>query len=274
MVRTATGASPHHVVRSLACDNRVMEEDRPILTAADVLEWRRRRAGAVPSTIDRVLLLADRSVVDEARRRRRGRAVDGPSGPTVIVGAPSRAIGVAAPPGVGAPAAAIAVEELAALGAREIVFVGYAGGLDPDLAAGDVVVIADALREEGVSVQYGGTGATSAADEVATADLLRALSDAGLGPRRGRAWTTDALYRETPSAVGRAHAHGALVVDLEVAAVFAVAAALGRAAAGALIVGDRLGSGRWEPPSDLEAVRRRFRATADAVLDAWLALAP
>jgi hypothetical protein len=63
------------------------------------------------------------------------------------------------------------------------------------------------------------------------------------------------------------------VVDLEVAAVFAVAAALGRAAAGAVVVGDRLGGGRWEPPTDLEAIGRRLRAAADAVLDAWLALA-
>ena len=251
-----------------------MEEDRPILNARDVLAWRRgsRRTGRA-DTIERVLLVADRGVVEDARRRRRGRTVDGPSGPTVIVRARTGAIGVAAPPGVGAPAAAIAVEELAALGAREIVFVGYAGGLDPDLAAGDVIVVADALREEGVSAHYGGTGATSAADPAATAGTVRILSGAGLQPRGGRSWTTDALYRETPSAVGRARASGAVVVDLEVAAVFAVAAALGRAAAGAVVVGDRLGGGRWEPPANPEAIRRRLRATVDAVLDAWLALA-
>jgi hypothetical protein len=40
-----------------------------------------------------------------------------------------------------------------------------------------------------------------------------------------------------------------------------------------VVVGDRLGGGTWEPPPDLEAVRRRLRAAVDAVLDAWLALA-
>jgi len=251
-----------------------MEKDRPILTAADVLAWRRRPGGAHgPTALDRVLLVADRGMVEDVRRRRRGRTIDGPSGPAIVLGGRTRTIGVAAPPGVGAPAAAIAVEELTALGAREIAFVGYAGGLDPDLAAGDVIVLADALRDEGVSAHYGGTGAVTAADPEATAATMRILSGAGLEPRSGRSWTTDALYRETSSAVGRARASGAIVVDLEVAAVFAVAAALSRAAAGAVVVGDRLGGGTWEPPPDLEAVRRRLRAAVDAVLDAWLALA-
>ncbi|HEU0235699.1 MAG TPA: hypothetical protein VFR14_04565 [Candidatus Limnocylindrales bacterium] len=254
-----------------------MEEDRPILNAPDVLAWRRgvRRTGRT-DPIERALLVADRSAVEDVRRRRRGRAIDGPSGPVIVLqtggtAVPGGTIAVAAPPGVGAPAAAIAVEELVALGAREIVYIGYAGGLDPALAAGDVIVIADALRDEGVSAQYGGAGPTSTADPAATTATKRILSQAGLEPRIGRSWTTDALYRETRSEVGRARASEAVVVDLETAAVFAVAVALGRAAAGALIVGDRLGSGRWEPPSDLEAIRRRLRAVADTMLDAWLA---
>lgn len=249
-----------------------MEEDRPILTAADVLAWRRRvRRTTRSAAIERAVLVADRALVDEVRRRRRSRVVEGPSGPVaVLTDSAGGAAAIAAPPGIGAPAVAIAIEELAALGAREIVFVGYAGGLEPDLAAGDVIVVAEALRDEGVSAHYGGAGPACAADPAATAATQSILSEAGLAPRVGRSWTTDALYRETPSAVGRARANGAVVVDLETAAVFAVAAALGRAAAGALVVGDRLGSGRWEPPTDLEAIRRTLRAAVDATLDAWL----
>jgi len=250
-----------------------MEEDRPILTAADVLAWRRGlRGGHRPPEIERALLVADRSVVDETRRRRRGRVLDGPSGPVAVLPrSPGGAVAIAAPPGIGAPAAAIAVEELAALGARDVAFAGYAGGLDPGLASGDLVLIDDALRGDGVSAHYGATGPTCAADPTAAERLLRTVVGTGIDQRRGRSWTTDALYRETPRAIARARAEGAIVVELEVAAVYAVARSLGVATAGAVVVGDRLGDGRWNPPPDLDSVRRRLRATVDAVLDAWSA---
>jgi uridine phosphorylase len=249
-----------------------MEEDRPILTAADVLAWRRGlRGGRRPADIARALLVADRSIVDELRRRRRGLLLEGPSGPVAVLPrSAAGAVAVAAPPGIGAPAAAIAVEELAVLGARDIVFIGYAGGLERALASGDLVLIDDALRGDGVSTHYGATGPTCAADPTAAGRLTGTLAGTGIDHRRGRSWTTDALYRETPRAVARARAGGAIVVELEIAAVYAVAASLGVAAAGAVVVGDRLGDGRWEPPPDLGAVRRRVRATVDAVLDAWL----
>jgi hypothetical protein len=55
---------------------------------------------------------------------------------------------------IGAPAAAIAVEELAAWGVQAVVGVGFAGAIAADLAPGDVVVCAAALRDEGTSRHY------------------------------------------------------------------------------------------------------------------------
>jgi uridine phosphorylase len=188
----------------------------------------------------------------------------------ILRGAAGGSVGIAASPGIGAPAAAIAIEELVALGVRAITFIGYAAALEPGHIAGDVVAIDDALRDEGVSGLYGATGPVAAPDPDAAVALAQALEGAGLGDDHGRSWTTDALYRETPSAIARARGAGARVVEMEVAAVYAVAVALHVAIGGAVIVGDRIVDGRWDPPPRFEPIRRRARAAVDAVLDAWM----
>jgi nucleoside phosphorylase len=52
--------------------------------------------------------------------------------------------------GIGAPAAAAAPEQLAAMGASAFVSVGAAGSLQRDLDIGDLVLCEAAIRDEGV----------------------------------------------------------------------------------------------------------------------------
>lgn len=127
-------------------------------------------------------------------------------------------------PWVGAPAAAGCMEELIARGAAHFVFCGCCGVLRHDIADGHLIVPTAALRDEGSSFHY-----APPADEIAldarmvdlAADELDAL---GLPYIRGKAWTTDAFYRETPKKMARAKAMGAICVDMECAALAAVAA--------------------------------------------------
>jgi hypothetical protein len=63
-------------------------------------------------------------------------------------------IGVVGQFGIGAPAAAAALEELAALGTERFISIGTAGSLQRDLPVGEVVVCEDAIRDEGVSHHY------------------------------------------------------------------------------------------------------------------------
>lgn len=56
--------------------------------------------------------------------------------------------------GMGAPSTAIVVEELCNLGARVLLRVGSAGGIAPDVDAGDIVVATGSVREDGTSPQY------------------------------------------------------------------------------------------------------------------------
>ena len=56
--------------------------------------------------------------------------------------------------GIGAPAAAAALEELAAMGTPAFVSVGTAGSLQRNLDIGDLVLCEAAIRDEGVSHHY------------------------------------------------------------------------------------------------------------------------
>ncbi|MEJ2744874.1 MAG: nucleoside phosphorylase, partial [bacterium] len=56
--------------------------------------------------------------------------------------------------GIGCPSAAIAVEELARVGADTFIRVGTAGGLQTDVGIGDLVISTATVREDGTSLQY------------------------------------------------------------------------------------------------------------------------
>ena len=55
---------------------------------------------------------------------------------------------------IGAPAAAATLEEMIACGAREIFEVGLTGGLQQFLKPGDIIVVTEAIRDEGTSHHY------------------------------------------------------------------------------------------------------------------------
>jgi uridine phosphorylase len=56
--------------------------------------------------------------------------------------------------GIGGPSTAIAVEELAMLGADTFIRVGTSGGMQPQLRAGDLAIVTAAIRDEGTSLHY------------------------------------------------------------------------------------------------------------------------
>ncbi len=79
--------------------------------------------------------------------------------------------------GIGGPSAAIAMEELAAIGADTFVRVGTCGGIDLDVQAGDIVVATGAIRYEHTSLEY----APIEFPAVPDFDAALALRDASLG---------------------------------------------------------------------------------------------
>lgn len=126
-------------------------------------------------------------------------------------------------PGVGAPMAAAFLEEIIAMGIQRFMVCGGCGVLDKAIAAGHPVVLTSAVRDEGTSYHYLPPSREVQADTKAAEVLQMVLRERGLDYRTGKSWTTDAFYRETPRRRDHRVADGCTVVEMEAAALFAVA---------------------------------------------------
>lgn len=76
--------------------------------------------------------------------------------------------------GIGGPSAAIAMQELYAVGARNFIRVGTCGGIQLEVEGGDLVIANSAIRFEGTSKEYVPIEFPAVADF----DILTALSNA------------------------------------------------------------------------------------------------
>lgn len=125
--------------------------------------------------------------------------------------------------GVGAPAAIATLEELIALGVRDILVVGTGGSLQETLPIGSVILPTGAIREEGVSFHYVPAGVELGPDPTLAQALAEEVVALGGVGAFGPVWTTDAPYREMRSKVQAYGAMGVLAVEMEASALFALA---------------------------------------------------
>jgi uridine phosphorylase len=101
---------------------------------------------------------------------------------------------VAVSTGIGGPAAAIAIEELARLGVEVMIRVGTCGAITPDIQVGSVIIADSAVRMDGASAQYVPLGYPAAASPgvvIALAEAARALRKRAAV---GITASTDAFY--------------------------------------------------------------------------------
>lgn len=169
---------------------------------------------------------------------------DGPK-PLYEIERDGRRVGIAPMP-VGGPTAAGVLEELIAFGCRAFVACGGAGVLRQDLALGHLVLVTSALRDEGTSHHYLEPGRVVDAHAAAVDVLAQTLDDHGMPFVRGRTWTTDAPYRETPDKIARRQEEGCLTVEMENASVAAVARFRDVPLAQVLYGGDDLSGEEWD----------------------------
>lgn len=125
-------------------------------------------------------------------------------------------------PGVGAPLAAGFLEEVIALGVSSFIACGGAGVLNRDIVAGQPVVLTAAVRDEGTSYHYLPPAREVEPSPRAVTALEQTLQARGVAYLAGKAWTTDAIYRETAARRAARMAEGCVVVEMEAAAFFAV----------------------------------------------------
>ena len=96
--------------------------------------------------------------------------------------------------GIGGPSAAIAMEELTAIGADTFIRVGTCGGIDLDVQSGDIVVATGAIRFEGTSREYAPIEFPAVSDFTVAAALLDAARALGKTCHAGVVQSKDSFY--------------------------------------------------------------------------------
>ena len=246
---------------------RDKQDEEPYYTPGDWADWRRGQ-GDLDGFVcpESVILVYDNRMYRSLNEAPDAKPAGGRAMPGLIaLGRTDGRVGVLGGFGYGAPVAAGRMENLIALGVRQFVSLGSAGGLQPDLEIGDLVVCTGAVRDEGVSHHYLPSHVEVSPDATLTAALSAELS--GHRPiRAGRTWTIDAPYRETVAEVHHYRADGVLTVEMEAAALFAVAAVRGVAIASAFCISDLLHRHEWHPDFNSPKLLEGLSALGDAAV--------
>jgi len=175
-------------------------------------------------------------------------------------------IGVVLMTGIGSPHATTVLEELIALGGKEFLNIGSAGGLQ-DFG---VFLCDKAIRDEGTSHHYSAHSKYSYPDKTLTEKLKKSIIKQGLKFQQGTTWTIDAPYRETKTEVKHYKKQGVKTVEMEASALFAVAKLRKVKIAAAFVVSDILGEDKWDPNFDARHVKQNLNKLMDAAIDCLL----
>jgi uridine phosphorylase len=242
-----------------------------MFTAADFVAYMRRAGGLDDADVPgSAVLCYQRSLYQHVLR---AEGLRPPRRGDLPVALPSTGgkVGLLGQFGIGAPAATAVLEQLAALGTSAVVSVGTAGSLQRDLQPGELVLCEAAVRDEGVSHHYLPPGRLAAAPAEMTAALGAALRESGLAFRPGVSWTIDAPYRETVTEARHYQADGVLCVEMEAAALFAVAEVRGLRLASAFVISDSLADLVWNPRFHDPVVRAGLIGLYQAAVSALMA---
>ena len=179
--------------------------------------------------------------------------------------------------GMGGPSTAIAVEELAALGVSTFIRIGTAGGMQPEIIGGDVVVATGSIRMEGTTREYVPIEYPAVPDLTVTCALKEAAESLGLRCHTGVVQSKDSFYgQHSPSRMPIGYelenkwrawiGAGCLASEMESAALFIVCSTL-RVRAGSVFSivwnqeRERLGLPNPEVHDTTDAIKTAVEAT-------------
>lgn len=176
---------------------------------------------------------------------------------------------VACPTGCGAPLAGGLLEELIALGCSKFVACGGAGVLKPELSRGTVIVPTSAVRDEGTSYHYLPPSRIVEADRAVTQKLIEVLKKHEVNFVAGKTWTMDAFYRETVGKIAKRKEEGCITVEMECAALLAIAKHRKVPLGQYLLAGDCVSGATWDQRLQgdlLSAPEKMFWLSVEACL--------
>lgn len=197
-------------------------------TPENLLREARRQKALSASSVPSVCVLdPDGDMV--RRLRTTGRAIRDPSWAcyhtdlyrTTETGVELGLVGCA----VGAPFAVLVAEQLFASGCNLLISITSAGRLAELRPPPYFILIDKALRDEGTSYHYLPPAEYSKADAKLLEVMQGAFAKLLVPVERGSTWTTDAPFRETAEAIAAMKNRGLLAVEMEAAALYALAQA-------------------------------------------------
>ena len=249
-----------------------MSEDKAICTPSDTIRYvaENRKVPVEALNIpQRLLMTYQRSAYECAKNLINGKSVEwmyGESQPFCIGRFNDVEIGVGRF-WIGAPAAAFTLEEAIACEAKTIFEVGVSGALQTFLQPGDIVVVTEAIRDEGTSHHYLPPEVKVESSARLRDKLIMYLNKKKIKHFVGPVWSTDGVYRETCGKFRKFKNTGVLAVDMETSAIFAVAKYRNVEAASAQVISDVLTENGWLQAFGHQSVRENTQVLLKAVLE-------
>ena len=243
-------------------------DNEPVLTSSELLAYQ-RSIGALPdfSPPRTVIFVPQKTLAEFALRRHASRRIKGFFGEFYLLKNAGGEIALSTGFGIGAPVVASLADQFVALGVQQFAIVGLAGGLQPEMNPGSLVICNKAIRGEGVSQHYLPPGQTvDSSDEMANG-LSRVLANRGQPHTCGTVWTTDAPFRELRKNVLEYQRAGVLAVDMEAAALFSVARSASLSAVAAFSIADQLSDGRWRMTKDIRPTQKGLELLFDVLME-------
>jgi DeoD family purine-nucleoside phosphorylase len=157
---------------------------------------------------------------------------------------------------MGCPSAGIVIEELVQLGVERIVRVGTCGGLQPDLAMGDLIVAISAVPADSTATHLiGGEPHAPTADWELVHGAVHHAKELGKKVRVGPIVSSDVFYNPDGGQYQRWSDRGILGVEMEGAMLFTLGAVRKIQTGCLLLVSDLVVEGEFKRISD-EEMRR------------------
>ena len=268
------GASAPPVNQRRIAEIKMTADSDPVLKPSDLLAYRRAN-GQLPDfpSPRAVIFVPQKSLADHVLRHHSAKRINGFLGDFYLLKRTTGQVALSTGFGIGAPVIGGLTDEFAALGVKQFVLIGMAGGLQPELTTGSLVISTSAIRGEGVSQHYLPPHPTVDS----SAEMVRGLRDILTKHNQphvlGTTWTTDAPFRELRKDVLGYQSEGVLAVDMEAAAMLAVARSLNLSALAMFSIADQLAGGKWHMANDLRPAQIGLTILFDAVFE-YLISAP
>ncbi len=165
----------------------------------------------------------------------------------------------------GGPAIALDLEVMITLSASIFIHVGFAGGLRSDMNPGDIIISKGALSETGIPPLYGFHEPLVSSDPWLTNSLIGCALRKIVPIRSGVHWCTDAPYREKKGKIAKYTKEGALCVEMEGSALFAVSKFYKAHAAAVYVVSDVITEEGWRQTWYTEEMVKGCRKAVELV---------